>query len=110
MDGFGVGVGVKMGKNITQPAVYIMASQRNGTLYTGVTGRLAVRVGEHRAGKGGGFAAKYGCTILVWYEVCPTMEVAIAREKQIKGGSRAKKLRLIETANSGWRDLFFEIV
>jgi len=57
-----------------------------------------------------GFSKMYGCRILVWYEMCPTMEVAIAREKQIKAGSRAKKLWLIEAMNSEWVDLFDTIV
>jgi putative endonuclease len=53
-----------------------------------------------------GFTRKYGCKLLVWYEQCGTMEAAILREKQIKGGSRAKKLRMIEGMNPGWNDLF----
>jgi predicted GIY-YIG superfamily endonuclease len=89
-----------------QPAVYIMASRRNGTLYTGVTSDLARRAHEHREALRPGFAARYGCTLLVWYEAQPTMPDAIAREKQIKGGSRRAKLRLIETLNPHWRDLY----
>ncbi len=89
-----------------EPAVYIMASRRNGTLYTGVTSNLARRVHEHREGLTKGFTTRYGCRMLVWYEAYPTMVEAIAREKQIKGGSRADKLRLIETLNPLWRDLY----
>jgi putative endonuclease len=92
-----------------QPAVYIMASARNGTLYTGVTSALVQRIWQHREGAIDGFTRKHGCKRLVWYEMAETMETAIAREKQIKGGSRAKKLALIEVMNPQWRDLFDEI-
>ncbi len=88
-----------------EPAVYIMASGRNGTLYTGVTSDLARRVFEHREGRVPGFTARYGCNCLVWLEGYELMTDAIAREKQIKGGSRAKKLALIELVNPQWRDL-----
>ena len=64
------------------PAVYIMASARNGTLYTGVTSNLPRRAYEHRAGRMAGFTARYGCKLLVWYESYETMIDAIAREKQ----------------------------
>ena len=89
-----------------QPCVYIMASQRNGTLYTGVTSNLPKRAFEHREGLIEGFSAKYGCKILAWYELHETMIEAIAREKQIKAGSRAKKIALIESLNPGWKDLY----
>ena len=89
-----------------QPAVYIMASKRNGTLYTGVTSNLLQRVYQHRERLTGGFTSRYGCTLLVWYELHETMESAIFREKQIKAGSRKKKLALIEALNPTWRDLF----
>ncbi len=75
-----------------QPCVYIFASKHRGTLYTGVTSNLPKRAFEHREGLVKGFSTKYGCKILVWYEVHETMIEAIAREKQIKAGSRAKKL------------------
>lgn len=91
-----------------QPAVYIMASRRNGTLYTGVTSNLAQRVWQHREGLGG-FSRRYDCKILVWFEMHAAMEPAIAREKQIKGGSRAKKLALIEANNPLWQDLWCQI-
>jgi putative endonuclease len=89
-----------------QPAVYIMANQRNGTLYTGVTSNLLQRVHQHREGLIPGFAVRYGCRLLVWYEPHDEMAAAIAREKQIKGGSRRKKLALIEATNPAWRDLY----
>ena len=92
-----------------QPAVYIMASRRNGTLYTGVTSSLVHRTWQHRDGLTGGFTARYGCKLLVWYELHASMPEAIAREKQIKAGSRAVKLKLIEAINPDWRDLFDDI-
>ena len=91
------------------PAVYIMASRRNGTLSTGVTSDLPRRVYEHRESLLSGFTARYGCKVLVWYESCDEMVNAIAREKQIKGGSRRKKLALIEGMNPDWRDLYEEL-
>ena len=87
-----------------------MASQRGGTLYTGVTANLPRRAFEHREGLVKGFTAKYGCKILVWYELHESMIEAIAREKQIKGGSRAKKLALIEGLNPEWKDLYDQLV
>lgn len=92
-----------------RPAVYIMANERNGTLYTGVTSDLSRRAYEHRNSLTAGFTKKYGCKTLVYYEAADTMENAITREKQIKGGSRSKKLTLIETFNPDWRDLYDEI-
>jgi putative endonuclease len=92
-----------------QPAVYIMANRRNGALYTGVTSGLIKRVWQHRQGLGDGFTSRYGCKLLVWYEVHESMEAAIIREKQIKAGSRAKKMALIEEMNPDWNDLWDEI-
>jgi putative endonuclease len=92
-----------------QPAVYIMANKRNGTLYTGVTSNLGQRVWQHREGVVDGFSKRYGCKMLVWFERHETMDAAIGREKAIKGGSRAKKLALIEGMNFEWRDLFEDI-
>lgn len=93
-----------------RPAVYIMASQRNGTLYVGVTSDLVGRAAQHRTGASPGFAARYGCTILVYFELLEDMPNAIGREKQLKAGSRAKKIGLIEQGNPTWRDLFDDIV
>jgi putative endonuclease len=87
------------------PAVYIVANRRNGTLYTGVTAHLVQRIWQHREGAGG-FSTRYDCKLLVWFEIHATMESAIAREKQIKAGSRAKKLALIEAENPLWVDLW----
>nr|WP_322964377.1 GIY-YIG nuclease family protein [Sphingomonas sp. SGZ-02] len=92
-----------------KPAVYIMASQRNGTIYIGVTSNLAQRVWQHREAVADGFTKRYGCKSLVWFEVADTMETAILREKQLKGGSRARKIALIEEANPHWHDLFEQI-
>ena len=86
-----------------------MASQRNGTLYVGVTSDLVQRAWQHREGIGEGFTRRYGCKLLVWFELAGSMHAAISREKQIKGGSRAKKLALIESLNPDWRDLYSEI-
>ncbi len=91
------------------PAVYIMASKRNGTIYVGVTSDLLQRSYQHREALIPGFTTRYGCKLLVWYEVHETIAAAIAREKQIKAGSRARKLALIESMNPEWRDLFEEI-
>jgi predicted GIY-YIG superfamily endonuclease len=92
-----------------EPTVYIMASRRNGTLYTGVTANLAERAWQHRTGAVPGFTKRYGCKTLVWYERHERMDEAIAREKQLKGGSRARKLILIESTNPEWRDLYDDL-
>lgn len=86
-------------------AVYIMASRRNGTIYTGMTGDLVARVGQHRAGVLKGFTADYGCKTLVWYEQHALIDTAITREKQIKTWRRRWKLALIEAGNPQWLDL-----
>lgn len=92
------------------PCVYIMASKRNGTLYTGVTSNLVQRVWQHKEGVVAGFTRKYRCKLLVWYEQHGSMESAILREKQIKAGSRARKLALIEAQNPDWQDLYEGII
>ena len=79
-----------------QPAVYIVANRRNGAIYTGVTSDLIGRIWQHREEAFDGFTKRYGCKFLVWHELHSTMEHAIAREKQLKGGSRNKKLALIK--------------
>ena len=84
----------------------MMASARNGTIYVGVTSNLIQRAWQHREGVGAGFTQRHGCKLLVWFELHSTMEYAIAREKQLKGGSRQRKLALIEAENPRWRDLF----
>ena len=92
------------------PCVYILASQRNGTLYVGVTSELPRRVWIHRNDIVEGFTSRYHVHRLVYYETCESMYEAIQREKQLKGGSRPKKLRLIESINPDWRDLYDDIV
>jgi putative endonuclease len=93
-----------------QPCVYIVASRRHGTLYAGVTSNPPKRAFEHREGLVKGFSVKYACKILVWYELRETMIDAITREKQIKAGSRAKKLALIEALNPEWKDLYESLI
>jgi len=89
--------------------LYILASGRNGTLYTGVTSDLVRRVWEHREGVAPGFTKKYGCKTLVHFEVFDDIVVAIQREKAVKEWKRAWKLRLIEGGNPVWRDLWEDI-
>jgi putative endonuclease len=86
-------------------AVYIMASRRNGTIYTGVTSSLGPRVWQHKLGTHDGFTRQYGCKDLVWYELHESMIGAIQREKLIKHWVRKWKLRLIEEQNREWDDL-----
>ncbi len=92
-----------------QPYVYILASKRNGTLYTGVTSDLVKRVWQHREGKIEGFSKRYNVKTLVWYEIHDNMESAINREKQIKEWKRHWKLELIEKTNPQWQDLWNDI-
>ncbi|MBC8212756.1 MAG: GIY-YIG nuclease family protein [Gammaproteobacteria bacterium] len=89
-----------------QPCVYILASQRNGTLYTGVTSSLVKRVWEHKNNVVEGFTRQYSVHDLVWYELHATMEAAIQREKTIKTWKRNWKLKLIEESNPDWQDLY----
>jgi len=89
--------------------VYIMTNKNNAVLYTGVTNDLNRRVYEHKNKLLEGFTKKYNVDKLVFYEVYDDINNAIAREKQIKGGSRVRKIKLIEEMNSGWKDLFDEI-
>ena len=83
-----------------------MANKRNGTIYTGVTSNLVQRVYQHRNGLVEGFSKRHGCKLLVWFEMAEMMGTAIGREKQIKAGSRLKKLALIEGMNPDWKDLY----
>ena len=92
-----------------EPALYIVANHRNGAIYIGVTSNLLQRAAQHREGTIDGFTKRYGCKRLVWFEMHATMEHAITREKQLKGGPRRKKIALIEAANPDWRDLWFDI-
>ncbi|MEM6781138.1 MAG: GIY-YIG nuclease family protein [Pseudomonadota bacterium] len=92
-----------------QPAIYIVTNKQNGTLYTGVTSNLSKRIYEHKNNLVEGFTSKYKCHRLVYFEIHETMESAIEREKQIKAGSRKKKLALIENQNPNWNDLYDRI-
>ena len=87
-------------------AIYIMASRRNGTLYTGMTTDLSRRIYEHREGVREGFTKRYGCTLLVWWAPFELITAAISRERTIKGYPRAWKLNLIEAENPEWDDLY----
>ena len=86
------------------------ANKRNGTLYTGVTSDLVKRVHKHKNAAVERFAKKYDCKLLVYYESHESMDSAITREKQIKAGSREKKLELIEEMNPDWEDLYSQIL
>ena len=90
------------------PCIYIMTNKYNKVLYTGVTSNLFKRVNEHKDKMVSGFTSKYKVIKLVYYENYPTMPEAIAREKQIKGGSRQKKIDLINSMNPKWKDLYEE--
>ena len=92
----------------TQYCVYIMTNQFNTVLYTGVTNNLQRRVMEHKSGEGGVFSSKYKTTKLVFYECGKDVNTAIFREKQIKAGSRQKKIDLINQMNQEWKDLYDE--
>ena len=89
--------------------VYIMTNKYNTVLYTGVTSNLQRRAYEHRTGQGGSFTSQYRANKLVYYEMTPDVHSAIAREKQIKGGSRPKKVALVVSMNPEWRDLYDEL-
>ena len=92
------------------PCVYILASKRNGTLYTGVTSDLAQRIYLHKSSLFKGFTQKYDVHMLVYFKHHPSMEEAIAREKQIKKWRRRWKIDLIKGKNFEWRDLYDEIL
>ena len=93
-----------------QPAVYILSSKRNGTLYVGVTSDLIKRVWEHRNNLVEGFTKRYGVHRLVWYELHESMDSAIKREKRLKDWKRKWKVQLIEKTNPDWEDLYPAII
>lgn len=95
---------------LRQPSVYILSSQRNGTLNIGVTSNLVKRVWEHKSDLVKGFTSRYGVHQLVWYELHDAMEAAIAREKALKKWRRRWKLALIEKMNPKWEDLYASII
>jgi putative endonuclease len=93
-----------------QPAVYMLVSKRNGTLYIGMTSNLQKRAWEHKNNLIEGFTKRYGVHRLVYYELHQDMMSAITREKQMKKWNRAWKVELIEQLNPEWKDLWEEIV
>ena len=90
--------------------VYSLASKRNGTLYIGSTDDLTQRICEHREGLRPGFTQDHGVKMLVWYQAFDTRDGAFRRERQMKEWQRLWKLRLIERTNSGWRDLYEDLL
>jgi len=93
-------------KRELHPCIYILTNEYNKVLYTGVTSNLLKRITEHKSKIVSGFTSRYKVTKLVYYEEYATMDEAIAREKQIKGGSRQKKIDLIIGKNPEWKDLY----
>jgi putative endonuclease len=92
-------------KTVHQYYVYLLASQRNGTLYIGMTNDLQRRVYEHKMGIKKGFTYKYGVNKLVYFEIFKNVDEAILREKRLKKWNRAWKIKLIEEENKLWNDL-----
>ena len=92
--------------SIKKPAIYILTNQYRGTIYIGTTSNLVERIFQHKQGKYQGFTSRYKCNQLVYYELFNNMDDAITREKQLKAGSRAKKIKLIEASNQFWQDLY----
>jgi putative endonuclease len=93
-----------------QPAAYILASRKNGTLYVGFTSDLVKRIWEHRNDVVEGFTKRYGVQQLVWYEIHESMDSAIQREKRLKEWKRKWKVQLIENRNPNWEDLYPRII
>lgn len=93
-----------------QSYVYILANQRNGTLYVGLTSNLIRRIWEHKNKSTPGFTEKYNVTRLVYYEIFTDIILAAAREKRLKEWKRQWKIELIEKKNPGWQDLYPEII
>ena len=93
-----------------QPCVYILASKKRGTLYTGVTSNLVRRIWEHKNNLVAGFTSRYSVHNLVWYEMSDTMDSVIQKEKEIKNWKRKWKIELVEQSNPEWRDLYFNIL
>ena len=91
---------------IKKPTVYILANQYQGTIYVGVTSNLSQRISQHKQNTHPGFTSNYECNLLVYYEFFESMDDAITREKQLKAGKRIKKIKLIESSNPTWQDLY----
>jgi len=90
--------------------IYILASKKDGVIYVGVTSNLQKRIYEHKNNIVKGFTERYNVHDLVYYEVCPSMDAAILREKQLKAGSRDRKMKLIEKENPLWLDLYDRVI
>lgn len=95
---------------VTESYIYILTNYEETTLYIGVTNNLVRRIFEHREKSNSGFSKKYNLTKLVYYEIFPDIQHAILREKQLKGGSRKKKIELINNFNPNWNDLYYKII
>lgn len=95
---------------LREPCVYILASRKNGALYIGVTSNLPMRVWQHKERIQPGFTSTHNVHRLVWFESHESMDSAILREKQLKAGSRKKKLALISELNPQWSDLYFTLL
>ena len=95
---------------VKNPFVYILTNKPRGTLYVGVTSDLVKRIWQHKNNVFEGFSRKYHLHTLVWFEQHASMEAAILREKQIKGGSRQKKIALIDAINPQWLDLYEKLL
>ena len=95
---------------MNKKAIYIIGSGKNGTIYTGATSDLVKRIYEHKHKLVPGFTKKYNCNMLFYYEIHETIESAFEREKQVKAGSRKKKIQLIQKMNPLWIDLFDQII
>ena len=102
--------GLNTGNSMKESTVYIMANERNGTIYVGVSSNLIQRVWQHKNHLADGFTKKYKITTRVYFEQALTIESAIAREKELKGWSREKKIFLIEETNPYWMDLYDSII
>ena len=96
-------------ENMKKGYVYILFNKRNGTLYTGVTSDIVKRIYEHKNKLVDGFTKTYSVDKLGYYEISDNMESAIIKEKQIKAGNRKNKLKLIESINPNWDDLYYDI-
>ena len=92
------------------PAVYILASKKDGALYIGITSNLVQRIWQHKKRMADGFTKKYNVNTLVYFEQAETMDAAITREKILKKIGREEKIKLIESANPNWKDLYEEIL
>lgn len=94
---------------LKEPCVYILASRKDGTLYTGVTSNLQVRVWQHKEKRRPGVTSTHDVDQLVWFEVHGSLDSAVLREKQLKSGSRQQTLNLINQLNPDWSDLYFTL-